>query len=130
MKDVLPTPVSVQVAGGFVAPSDRGYASEVVDSLCGPSRSARGRVVLVTHRYADGSNAASADAILVIDEYRLLCAGAIATTMREAIEELETRLQRQLGNLRAHEHALTHTNRRAVGTVRRSHQRPRTPVSS
>ena len=47
MNDVLPSPVTVQVAGGFVAPAERGYADEVVGSLCRRAGSARGRVVLV-----------------------------------------------------------------------------------
>jgi hypothetical protein len=92
MNDVLPSPVTVQVAGGFVARTEREYADEVVGSVCGRSRSARGRVVLFAHTDPDGSPAASADAILVLDEDRLLCAGAVATTMQEAIAALEARL--------------------------------------
>jgi hypothetical protein len=106
MNDVLPSPVTVQVAGGFVAPADRGYADEVVRTLCGRPGSARGRVVLVSHINSDGSTTTSADAILVLDEYQLLCAGAAATTMTEAIDALDTRLQRQVSGVREHHDAL------------------------
>jgi hypothetical protein len=108
MNDVLPSPVTVEVAGGFVAPDERGYADEIVRSLCRRAGSARGRVVLALRTNADGSTTTSADAILVLDEYRLLCAGAAATTMKEAIEALDARLQRQVAGLREHKHALGH----------------------
>jgi hypothetical protein len=107
MNDVLPSPVTVEVAGGFVAPTERGYADEVVGSLCRRAGSARGRVVLVAHINSDGSTTTSADAILVLDEYQLLCAGAAATTTTEAIDALDARLQRQMSGLREHHHALT-----------------------
>jgi hypothetical protein len=106
MNDVLPSPVTVEVAGGFVAPNERGYAKEVVQSLCRRAGSARGRVVLAFRSDSDGSTTTSADAILVLDEYRLLCAGAAATTMKEAIEALDARLQRQVTGLREHKQSL------------------------
>jgi hypothetical protein len=76
MNEVLPAPVSVQVSGGVVAPADRGYADEVVASLSRESGDSRGRVVLDARTNPDGSITASADAILILDEHRLLCAGA------------------------------------------------------
>ena len=129
MEDVLSSPVAVQVAGGLVAPSERRHAAEVVGSLCRSSHSARGRVVLYAHTEADGSTAASADAVLVLDEYRLLCAGSIATTMREAIDGLEARLRRQVIELRDQEHALTHFIRHEDDKTR-SRSRRREPVCS
>src|SRR5215207_7178235 len=58
------------------------------------------------HTDSVGSAAASADAILLLDEYRLFCAGAVGTSMRGAIAMLEVRLHRQIVELREREHAL------------------------
>jgi ribosome-associated translation inhibitor RaiA len=129
MNDVLPSPVTVEVAGGSVPPNERGYADEVVQSLCRRAGSARGRVVLAVRTNADGSTTTSADAILVLDEYRLLCAGAAATTMKEAIEALDARLQRQVSGLREHQHALGQLIWRGDGTARRRRLRHE-PVAS
>jgi hypothetical protein len=107
MKDVPPSPVSLEVAGGFVARSDRLHAHDVVASLCGCRRHARGWVVLVSQTEPNGSTAASADAILVLDECRLLCAGSVATTMRDAIEGLAARLWRQVLALHERQRPLT-----------------------
>jgi hypothetical protein len=116
MKDVLPSPISLDVAGGFVARSDRLYAHDLVASLCGSRRHARGWVVLGAHTEPDGSTAASADAILVLDEYRLLCAGSVATTMRDAIEGLAARLWRQVLALDERRRALTQSMLSQTGT--------------
>ena len=129
MNEVLPSPVTVQVAGGFVAPAERGYADEVVGSLCRRAGSARGRVVLVAHNNSDGSTTTSADAILVLDEYQLLCAGAAATTTTEAIDALDARLQRQMSGLRERHHALGQVIWRGDGDAQRRRRR-REPVSS
>jgi hypothetical protein len=129
MNDVLPSPVTVEVAGGFVAPAERGYADEVVRSLCRRAGSARGRVVLAARTNSDGSTTTSADAILVLDEYQLLCAGAAATTMQRAIDTLDARLQLQMAGLREHHHALGRVIWRGDGEVRRRRLR-REPVAS
>jgi hypothetical protein len=129
MNDVLPSPVTVEVSGGFVAPDERGYADEVVRSVCRRAGSARGRVVLAVRNDSDGSITTSADAILVLDEYRLLCAGAAATTMKEAIEALDARLQRQVTGLREDKHALGQVIWRGDGKARRRRLR-REPVAS
>jgi mRNA-degrading endonuclease toxin of MazEF toxin-antitoxin module len=106
MSDLLSSRVRVEVAGGRVPFAECAYADEVIGALCRQARRARGRVVLSAQTNPGGSTAATADAILVLDEYRLLCAGAVATTMREAVDELETRLQRQVIDLGEREHAL------------------------
>jgi hypothetical protein len=129
MNNVLPSPVTVEVAGGFVAPAERGYADEVVRSLCRRAGSARGRVVLAARTNSDGSTTTSADAILVLDEYQLLCAGAAATTMQRAIDTLDARLQLQMAGLREHHHALGRVIWRGDGEVRRRRLR-REPVAS
>jgi ribosome-associated translation inhibitor RaiA len=129
MNEVLPSPVTVEVAGGFVAPAERGYADEVVRSLCRRAGSARGRVVLAARTNSDGSTTTSADAILVLDEYQLLCAGAAATTMQGAIDTLDARLQRQMAGLREHHHALGRVIWRGDSEARRRRLR-REPVAS
>jgi hypothetical protein len=129
MNDVLPSPVTVEVAGGFVALDERGYADEIVRSLCRRAGSARGRVVLAVRTSSDGSTTTSADAILVLDEYRLLCAGAAANTTKEAIEALDARLQRQVTGLDEHKHALGQLIWRGDGEARRRRPYPE-PVAS
>jgi hypothetical protein len=105
MDDVMPSPVQVEVAGGFVDSTERSRAREMVASVCSRSRRARGRVMLYARMDSAGSTA-SADAILVLDDYRLLCAGAVAVSTHEAIETLETRLHRQVAELGEREQAL------------------------
>ena len=75
---------------GLLRRPSAGNADEVVRSLCRRAGSAHGRVVLAARTNSDGSTTASADAILVLDEYQLLCAGAAASTMTEAIDALDT----------------------------------------
>ena len=99
MDDVMPSPVRVEVAGGFVDPIERSRAQAMVASVCRRSRSARGRVALCARTDPLGSATASADAILVLDDYRLLCAGAVGASTRDAIDELGARLYRQVGEL-------------------------------
>jgi len=106
MNDLLSSPVRVEVADGCVTSAMRVYAHEVIGALCRQARQARGRVVLSAPTEPGGPAVATADAILVLDEYRLLCAGAVAATMREAVDELEARLQRQVIDLGEREHAL------------------------
>ena len=129
MNDVLPSPVTVEVAGGFVAPDERGYADEIVRSLCRRAGSGRGRVVLAVRTSSDGSTTTSADAILVLDEYRLLCAGAAANTTKEAIEALDARLQRQVTGLRRAQTCPRTTHMRGDGEARRRRPHPE-PVAS
>jgi hypothetical protein len=106
MDDVMPSPVQVEVAGGFVDSTERSRAREMVASVCSRSRRARGRVILYARMDSPGSATASADAILVLDDYRLLCAGAVAASTHEAIERLETRLRRQVVELGERDNAL------------------------
>jgi hypothetical protein len=123
MNDLLSSPIRVEVAGGCVPPAERAYAHDVISALCREARRARGRVVLSAPTNPSGPTVASADAILVLDEYRLLCAGAVATTMRDAVEELEARLQRQVIDLGEREHALRQFIRPEGGTMQSSPRR-------
>jgi hypothetical protein len=118
MNHLLSSPVPVEVAGGHVPSAVRAHAHEVLIALCRQARQARGRVVLFEQNNPGGPTAASADAILVLDEYRLLCAGAVATTMREAVDELEARLQCQVIDLGEREHALRQFIRRGAARSR------------
>jgi hypothetical protein len=104
MNDAMSSPVRVDVADGFVDETGRSRAQAMVTAVCRRSPRARGRVVLTAHTRS-GSTTATADAILVLDEYRLLCAGAVAPRMPEAIAQLETRLLRQVAELGAREPA-------------------------
>jgi hypothetical protein len=124
MNDVLPSPVRVEVAGGFVDSTERGRAHALIASVAQSSRRVRGRVVLFAHPDSVGS-AASVDAILVLDDYRLICAGAVGSSIREAIEKLEAQLHRQLAELSERERNLHRFIRHGRRTPRpNSHREP------
>jgi hypothetical protein len=82
-----------------VDPIERSRAQAMVASVCRRSGSAHGRIVLCARTDPVGSVTASADAILVLDEYRLLCAGAVGASTRDAIDGLEAWLHRQVAEL-------------------------------
>ena len=124
MNDLLSSPVRVEVAGGYVPSATRAYAHEVIGALCRHARRRAADVVLSAPTDPGVPTVATADTILVLDEYRLLCAGAVATTIREAVDELEARLQRQVIDLGEREHALQQFIRPGGGPTQTS-RRPR-----
>jgi ribosome-associated translation inhibitor RaiA len=93
---------SVEVGGGHVIPADLEYAWDRVRALCGYSPRAvqHLRMHLCTDIDGDGRSSAVADAILVVDGDVVICAGAVATTMLEAIDQLSSRLRRRIMALR------------------------------
>jgi hypothetical protein len=129
MNDVLPSPVRVEVAGGFVDSTQRGRAQALIGSVSRSSRRVRGRVVLFAPPDVVAS-AASADAILVLDDYRLICAGAVGASVLEAIEKLEARLHRQLAELGERERNLHRFIRHGGRTPPRSRRRRREPAET
>lgn len=92
--------IDVEVVGGRVAPVDEAYARGQLDYLRrNSSRAVQcGSVRLCAGDGADvhePSNAA-VDAVLVLDADLLVCAGAVGTTMRAAIDEVASRLRRRV----------------------------------
>jgi len=89
--------VSVEVIGGAVASGNVAYATEKIEQLC---RHAPGAVDCRAHLFvlADdhGRSIAIADAVLVFAGDVVICAGAEATTVHEAIDDLAARLSRRI----------------------------------
>jgi ribosome-associated translation inhibitor RaiA len=93
---------SVELVGGYVTPEDLEYAWDRVRCLSAsaPRAVRQCRAHLCTDIDSDGRSRAIADAILVVDGDLVICAGAVATTMLEAIDQLSSRLRRRLMALR------------------------------
>ena len=94
--------VSVEVIGGTVASGNVAYATEKIERL---SRHAPGAVDCRAHLFAlvddHGPSMAIADAVLVLAGDVVICAGAEATTVRDAIDDLAARLNRRIMTLGA-----------------------------
>lgn len=89
--------VTVEVVGGIVASGNVADATERIEQLC---RHASGSVDCRAHLFAlvdkHGRSMAIADAVLVLAGDALICAGAEATTVRDAIDDLVARLDRRI----------------------------------
>jgi len=89
--------VNVEVIGGTVASGNVAYATEKIEQLC---RRAPGAVDCRAHLFAladdHGRSMAVADAVLVVAGDVAICAGAEATTVHEAIDDLALRLSRRI----------------------------------
>ncbi len=89
--------VTLEVVGGTVASENVAEATERIEQLC---RHAPGAVDCRAHLFAlvddDGRSRAIADAVLVLAGDVVICAGAEATTTRDAIDDLATRLERRI----------------------------------
>jgi ribosome-associated translation inhibitor RaiA len=92
--------VSVEVVGGTVASGNVAYATEKIERL---SRHAPGAVDCRAHLFAlvddHGRSMAIADAVLVVAGDVVICAGAEATTVHAAIDDLAARLSRRIMTL-------------------------------
>ena len=108
MQDLVPelsadldVPMLSEIIDGPVAPLDRVHAFDVLRGICRraprPVCSARARLTSVPEGGA--TPLAIAEAILVLDGGLLVCAGSEATTMREAVDDLASRLRRRLANV-------------------------------
>jgi hypothetical protein len=98
-------PIEVEVVGGPVPPTDQAYAWEELGDLWGesPRPMQHGRAHLCAGIDVNGRSIAAVDAFLVLDPDLVICGGAVAPTMREAIDELSLRLRRRLFRLRGRE---------------------------
>jgi hypothetical protein len=90
-----------EVVGDPVAPADLDYAWEQARciSRCSPARVFCGRTRLSADRH--GRSNASVDAIVVLDGERVVCAGAVAATVREAVDQVALRLHTRLTSVPA-----------------------------
>jgi ribosome-associated translation inhibitor RaiA len=89
--------VTIEVVGGTVASGIVAYATERIEQLC---RHVPGAVDCRAHLCVlvddDGSSMAIADAVLVLSDDVVMCAGAEATTVRDVIDDLAARLDRRI----------------------------------
>ncbi len=94
--------VTLEVVGGTVGSGNVAYATERIEQLC---RRAPGSVDCRGHLFAlvddHGRSMAIADAVLVLAGDVAICAGAQATTVRDAIDDLAARLDRRIMTPRA-----------------------------
>jgi ribosome-associated translation inhibitor RaiA len=92
--------VTLEVVGGTVGSENVAYATERIEQLC---RHAPGSVDCRAHLFAlvddHGRSMAIADAVLVLTGDVAICAGAQATTVRDAIDDLAARLDRRIMTL-------------------------------
>lgn len=93
-----PAPVSVEIVGGTVAAGNVELAAEKMRHLFGlaPRAVRRGGVHLCADVDDHGRSTAIADAILVLDGDLVICTGAVAATVREAVDELSARLRQRI----------------------------------
>lgn len=98
MTDTRVRDMSVEVVGGHVAPADLQYARGRARRLCehAPRAIRHFRTRLCADMDGDRRSSAVADAILVLDGDIVICAGAVAPTMCEAIDQLCSRLHRRI----------------------------------
>jgi hypothetical protein len=98
--ETRPLHLGVEVAGEPVAPSDLAYAWEQMRDLSrlSPRTVQWGRTRLSAARV--GRARTAADAILLLDGDLVMCAGSVAPTTREAIDQLAGRLRRRINALR------------------------------
>ena len=121
--------VSIEVIGGAVASGNVAYATEKIEQLC---RHAPGAVDCRAHLLvlADDHDRsmAIADAVLVLAGDVVICAGAEATTVHEAIDDLAARLDRRIMALGAGEERLAQEPQApSSATTRVSSTRERMP---
>ena len=121
--------VSVEVIGGTVASGNVAYATEKIEQLC---RHAPGAVDCRAHLFvlADdhGRSMAIADAVLVLAGDVVICAGAEATTVHAAIDDLAARLNRRIMTLGAGDEGLGRESQApSSATTRVSSTRERMP---
>ena len=100
--------VNVEVIGGTVASGNVAYATEHIEQLC---QHAPGALDFRAHLFAlvddHGRSMAIADAVLVLAGDVVICAGAEATTVHEAIDDLAARLSRRIMSPRCGPPSLT-----------------------
>ena len=97
----LEVPMLSEIIDGPVAPTDRVHAFDALRAICRRApravQSARARLTSVPE--GGPTPLAIAEATLVLDGGLIVCAGSVATTMREAVDDLAARLRRRLGNI-------------------------------
>jgi hypothetical protein len=88
-------PMMTEIIEGPVTPADRVYAFDEIRSICraAPRAVQRARARLWMAPEATGGGLATADCSLLVDGALIICAGAAARTMREAVDGLTARLR-------------------------------------
>jgi hypothetical protein len=100
----MPTPPTsleatmTEIIEGPVTATDRVYAFDKIRELypTAPSAVRRARARLTKQPHPRGTWPATAECTLVLEDGLIVCAGAIGTGVRDAVDELTTRLRRRL----------------------------------
>jgi hypothetical protein len=87
-----------EIIEGPITATDRVYAFDKIRELypTAPSAVRRARTRLTTRPHPTASWPATAECTLVLEDGRLVSAGAIGTSVRDAVDELTRRLRRRL----------------------------------
>jgi hypothetical protein len=87
-----------EIIEGPVTATDRVYAFDKIRELYprAPSAVRRARARLTKQPHPTGSWPATAECTLVLEDGQIVSAGAIGTSVRDAVDELTTRLRRRL----------------------------------
>jgi hypothetical protein len=94
--EVLPT--VTEIIDGPIAPLDRVYAFDRVRDACrtSPRPVRRAHLRLVAQPRRSGRRPAVAEGTLVLDGGVVVCAGVVAATVREAVDDLVARIRRRV----------------------------------
>ena len=98
MSELQPSPTVSQFVDGPVSADDRAYASHMLeqvsrDSPCGVRRA---RVRLFAEHDSVLGGPAIAEAVIMLQSGSVICAGSVAGTMPEAVDDLRERLRGRL----------------------------------
>ena len=98
MSELAVRPSITEIIDGPVAAVDRVYAFDRVRDACraAPWPVRRARTPLFTQPHPTGRWPAIAEGTLILEGGVIVCAGVVASTLREAIDQLTARLRRRL----------------------------------
>jgi hypothetical protein len=119
-----------EIIEGPITATDRVYAFDKIRELypraLSPVRRARARLTARPH--PTGSSPVTAECTLVLEDGLIVSAGAIGSSVRDAVDELATRLRRRLAvpapSVRHAHRALRQSRRAAPNQRRRSYASP------
>jgi hypothetical protein len=95
----MPSEVTMtEIIDGPIASVDRVYAFERIRGICreAPRVVQRARARLTAHPDPPGESPATAECWLLLDGGLIVCAGVAASSVRDAVDGLMTRLRRRL----------------------------------
>jgi hypothetical protein len=111
MKELHPARVVSEAVDGPVSGDDWVYASLMLEDVSrdSPCEVRQARLRLFAERDATSGEVAIAEAVMMLHSGSVICAGSVASTMPDAIDDLRQRLRRRLSL------AATRASRRHLG---------------